>query len=179
MKGEKFYKWIIGVLVVINLGTLAFIWFGRPPHPPPPHPGEEPRLATEIGLTGDSKIKVDAMEKQHHLDKHILMEKDSELHKKMFSKIGTGEDVSAIQNELNKNKEEIEKMTFKFFNDVAEFCNETQLKELVDHVKHRLSEMRPMPPPPPGSSATWWRRCRRAGRRGWWRRRRRCPCCRR
>lgn len=150
MKGEKFYKWIIGLLVVINLGTLAFMWFGRPPHPPPPpHPGEEPRLATEIGLTGESKKKVDALEKQHHLDKHQLMEKDSELHKKLFSKIGSGEDVSEIESELNKNKEEIEKMTFEFFDDVAAYCNKNQLKELVDHVKHRLTEMGPMPPPPP------------------------------
>jgi hypothetical protein len=144
MKGTKFYKWIIVVLVVINLATLAFMWFGRPPHPP--HPGDEPRLASEIGLTGDDKKKVDTLEKQHHIDKQELMKKDSELHKELFSKIGSGDDVSAIQEKLNSNKEEIEEMTFNFFDEIAGFCNDTQLNALKDHVDHRLMQLGPPPP---------------------------------
>ena len=144
MRGTKFYKWIIVLLVVINIATLAFLWLGRPPHPP--HPGDEPQLANEIGLTGKDKKKVDELEKQHHIDKRKLMKQDQELHMEIYDKIGSGEDIEELQGILDSNKAEIERMTFDFFDEVASFCNQEQLVFLKEHVSHRLIQMGPPPP---------------------------------
>ena len=146
MKGTRFYKLIIAVLIIINLGTLAFIAFGKPPHPP--KPGEGPLLSETIGLTGDSKTKVDALEKIHHQDKHILMQKDRDLHEQLFSKVGSGESPEEIYAELNNNKSEIERMTFEFFNDVSAYCSKEQLIALKKFINEAMVNMGHRPPPP-------------------------------
>jgi hypothetical protein len=145
MKGTRFYKIIIALLVVVNLSMLIFMWLGRPPHPP--RPGDAPQLANEIGLTDENKSKVDELEKQHHIDKHSLMREDTRLHKEMFSLVGTNKDVDSVQKLLNTNKEEIERMTFDFFNNVADYCNNEQKKILREHIENRLMRMGPPPPP--------------------------------
>jgi len=145
MKGTRFYKSIIALLVIINIGLIVFMWIGRPPHPP--HPGEGPLLSEKIGLSGDSKTKVDALEKQHHIDKKKLMQLDYELHQQVFKLVGLDEDPSGIQSQLNANKEEIERMTFDFFNDVASLCTPKQIEELHNFIEHRLMRMGPPPGP--------------------------------
>lgn len=146
MKGTRLYKIVIALLVVMNLAMLLFMWFGKPPHPP--RPGETPELSIKIGLTGEAKAKVDALEKQHHADKHILLEKDAELHKKMFALVGSGEPSDSIQAILSANKAEIERMTFEFFDQVATYCNDLQKKKLQSFIQQRLVHIGPPPPPP-------------------------------
>ena len=142
MKGTRLYKIVIVLLVAINLGMLLFMWLGKPPHP-----GGSSELAANIGLSGDAKTKVDALEKQHHADKHVLMEKDAELHKKMFALIGSGESPDSIQTILSSNKEEIERMTFDFFDEVAGYCTNEQKKVLNSFIQQRLVGFGPPPPP--------------------------------
>ncbi|MDX2362240.1 MAG: hypothetical protein QNK23_15645 [Crocinitomicaceae bacterium] len=145
MKGTRFYKSIIALLVIINIGLIVFMWMGKPSHPP--HPGEGPLLSEKIGLTGESKTSVDALEKQHHVDKKKLMQLDRELHQQMFDLVGAEEDPSEIQSQLNANKEEVERMTFDFFDDVASYCTPEQIDELHSFIEHRLIRMGPPPPP--------------------------------
>lgn len=147
MKGERFYKIVIVVLVVINISTLAFMWFGRPPHPPPP-PGEK-QLSQILGLSGENASKVNALEEAHHKAKHKLVDKDMELHKKMYELIGAEEDSKTVLSEINTNKEEIESMTFEFFDKVADHCNDAQKEKLREFVHRAFDQMRPSPPPPP------------------------------
>lgn len=146
MKSPKFYKIIIVALVVLNLSTLTFFWLTKPPHPP--RPGEH-KLSLKIELTGEAMSKVDAMEVEHHKKKRALVHKDHSLHKKLFDLIGTGKPTKEVLDQIDKNKEEIESMTFEFFDDVAEHCNENQKKELIKFVQERLNGLRPGPPPPP------------------------------
>jgi hypothetical protein len=144
MKGTRFYKIIIALLVVINLGTILFMWLGNPAHPP--RPGEGPKLSEMIGLTGDAKLKVDELEKEHHKDKQLLMKLDSELHKEMFALVGSDENPIEVQTRLNANKEEVERMTYDFFNDVAAQCNQEQKKTLHEFIEDRLVRRGPRPP---------------------------------
>jgi len=145
MKGTRFYKLIIIALVALNIGTLAYFQLTKPPHPP--RPGEL-ILSSKLQLKDDSKSKVDALEKQHHKDKKVLIHRDHGLHRKLFNRIGSGQPTYDLLSQINKNKEEIESMTFIFFDDVAEFCNEKQKKKLIEFVQKRLNRIRPGPPPP-------------------------------
>lgn len=144
MKGEKFYKIVITVLIMLNVSTITFIWFGKPPHPP--KPGIH-LLSNELGLTGLNKTKVDAMERVHHKEKQALKAKDLTLHKKLYEAIGAETNVDSLQNEIATNKEEIEKMTFDFFDDVAQYCDSKQLTHLKEFVHGAFEQLRPMHPP--------------------------------
>lgn len=146
MKSPKFYKLIITALVIINLGTLAFFWLSKPPHPP--KAGEGPKLSEQLELRGEAKSKVDALEKEHHKTKKVLMHKDRQLHQKLFECVGEEKDVEPILNELNENKEEIERMTFEFFDAVASHCDDQQKKKLRDDLQKRLHNLFGPPPPP-------------------------------
>ncbi|MFT6924006.1 MAG: hypothetical protein ACJA1C_003026 [Crocinitomicaceae bacterium] len=145
MKGTRFYKLIIVALVLLNIGTLVYFQLTKPSHPPKPNHGD---LGRQLELKGEAKSKVDALEKQHHKDKKVLLQKDHALHKKLFNCIGTDKPTNDLLDQINKNKEEIESMTFIFFDEVAEHCNAKQKKKLIKFVQQRLNRIRPGPPPP-------------------------------
>lgn len=140
MKGERFYKIVIAILVILNLSTLAFFWFNRPPVPP--HPEEHP-LSEMLGLMGINKQKVDELEKEHHILKKKLVKKDMELHEQMYILIGEEADYYSILNDINSNKSDIEKMTFEFFDEVASYCNDDQKMELRRFVHTAFEQLRP------------------------------------
>jgi len=116
---------------------------------PPPHPGDEPRLAADIGLAGSDKSKVDALEMAHHKVKRVLMKKDREFHQAYFECVGTEKNSDSILVLLQENKNEIERMTFAFFNQVAGYCNASQKASLREFILTRLVEMGPPGRPRP------------------------------
>ena len=137
MKSLKFYKTLAVLLVVLNLGTLAFFWFNKPPDGPP-KAGE---LAAKYGITKNAD-EITALETTHHKKKKALMAKDQKLHNLLFSKIGSGEDVSSLREKITANYIEIETMTYEFFDQVAVYCNESQLKELKAGVDRAFGQLR-------------------------------------
>ncbi len=145
MNSTRFYKVTIALLVVINLTTLAYLWFTRPPMPP--HPGEHPELTNDLGISGDAKRKVDALEVRHHKEKRALLDKDHALHETYFSMIGSGESTDSILAEIQANNKNIEEMTFDFFDQVAGYCTEEQKARLKEIISRRLPRMGPPPPP--------------------------------
>ena len=138
MKRTKLYKFIIAVLVIINVGILTFFLTRRPPHGPP-EPG---RFVKELGLEGEKRLLIIKMEKAHHKEKRELMRKDRSLHEILFSKIGTDEDVSNIQGEIEKNHAEMEKMTYDFFNEFSKHCSVEQKEQLKKMIHHAFRQMK-------------------------------------
>ncbi|MDG1331086.1 MAG: hypothetical protein P8P74_02070 [Crocinitomicaceae bacterium] len=138
MKRTKLYKLIIAALVIINVGMLVFFLAGGPPNSPP-DPGD---LSKELGLEGKKRSAITLLEVTHHTDKRALMRKDRELHETLFSKLGTDEDVSNLQEEIEVNHAEIERMTYEFFNEVAKECNAEQKKQLKGMIYHTFRQMK-------------------------------------
>lgn len=140
MRSPKFYKLIIAALLILNIGTLAFFWLSKPAHPP--KPGERPHLSEKIGLTGEHKKKVDALEKEHHKLKRALVRKDVKLHEELYNNVGKDIPTAPLLEEIDENKEEIEKMTIEFFNEVATHCDDKQKKSLRKFVRRLLHHLR-------------------------------------
>lgn len=150
MKGIRFYKLVIAVLIIVNIVTLSFMWFRRPPHPP--RHGEQPKLSIEIGLTGDAKQKVDLLEKTHHTEKRKLIHADRELHQQIFDAVGNANPPIELQQKLDSNKSVMERMTFDFFNEVSKQCDANQkvkLKTFIDGALLKISGAPQRPGPPP------------------------------
>ncbi|GAB5419295.1 MAG: hypothetical protein Crog4KO_27240 [Crocinitomicaceae bacterium] len=142
MKSLKFYKILSITLVILNLITIGFIYFNRPPGPPP---RGEARLANDIGLTGESKKKVDALEIQHHKDKRKLVKENFQLQRKLYGQLSDSEKSQAILTEIHANRTEMDRMTFEFFSDVAELCNEEQRKNLDNIIDKGLRRITNLP----------------------------------
>ena len=136
MKKAKFYKIVSIVLILINLGVVAFFWFSRPPGPP-----KAGDLAKRLEITTNID-ELTALEADHHKRKRKLMDKDRTLHESLFSKIGSGEDVTHIQSAITDNYIEISTMTYNFFDSVAVYCTPEQLKELQSTVDRAFGQLR-------------------------------------
>ena len=141
MARTKLYKIIIAVLILLNIGTLAFFLTGGPPH----HPPQAGDLARILEIEGPNKATIFKLEKDHHAKKRMLIDKDRRLHEELFSKIGTGADVNPIHDKIEANYTEIEKMTYAFFHDVSAFCNPEQKIELKNVIRHAFHQMRKGP----------------------------------
>ena len=138
MKGSRFYKLIIAILVVLNISTLAYFWMQRPPHPP--KPGTHV-IADEFGITGKNKTKVDKLETEHHRRKKKLMQRDRKLHVQLYKDIGKGKDPTKLHAQIAENKKEIEEMTYEYFDVIAEYCSPSKKKELREFVLNGLHRM--------------------------------------
>lgn len=143
MKSTKFYKVLSIVLLLINIGTLSYFYVTRPEHPP--RPGE-PHLAEEIGLEGDAKKKVDALEIAHHKDKRKLMKRDIMLHEKLYQQLGDSAAADILLAEIHQNRIELERMTYDFFNKAATYCNSEQRKKLKQQISDHLRMIFGHPP---------------------------------
>ena len=141
MKRTKLYKLVIAALVIINVGILVFFLAGRPGHP---HP-KAGDLVERLGIEGSKVDAINTLEKEHHLEKRKLMQVDRNLHEALFSKIGTDEDVTLIQDKIEGNFSKMEKMTFEFFNEVSKLCNAEQQEELTKTIHRAFRQMRKPP----------------------------------
>lgn len=142
MKSLKFYKILSITLVIINLGTLAFFYFNRPPEPPP---RGKARLADKIGLTGADKKKSDALEIRHHKDKKKLVGQNFKLQQQLYESLADNERSQAILSEIHKNRMETNKMTYEFFSEISMLCNDKQRKELDKMIKKGLRRITNQP----------------------------------
>lgn len=149
MNPTRFYKTTILLLILINISTLFFLWWSRPEFPPPPPPPwMERSLGRELGLSGETLKKVEDLEKDHHAEKQMLLEKDIDLHEAYFALVGTGTSPDSLLNEIQANKRRIEEITFVFFDRVSGYCTDEQKEKLIESINMRLVRLGPPPPPP-------------------------------
>ena len=148
MNQAKFYKTLVIILVLLNLGTLFFLWSNKPPHHPRP---EKHQISEMLKLKGEAKSFVEKLQTEHHIEKRELIQEDRELHNQLYLLVGKNDDPTAILEEIYFNKVKIEAMTFKYFDEIGKQCNQSQLKELKEHIKTALNNLSgPRRKGPPG-----------------------------
>ncbi|MCO4814055.1 MAG: hypothetical protein KC454_05045 [Flavobacteriales bacterium] len=138
MNQAKFYKTLVIILILLNLGTVFSMWYNRPPH----HPEREKhKISTILQLEGDAKETVDQLEIEHHKAKKQLMHEDRRMHNELYLLIGKEADPKGLLEDIHFNKVKIEAMTFKYFDKIGKQCNEEQLKELKEFIKKALHNL--------------------------------------
>lgn len=119
---------------------MSFFWFGGPP--PPPRPGDKPHLAEKFGIEGENKSRVNQLEREHHKEKRTLIQKDRELHVKLYENLGRNDSIANVYlDKINHNKMEIEQMTYAFFDTISTYCNDTQKAALRQFCQEGLRDM--------------------------------------
>jgi Spy/CpxP family protein refolding chaperone len=148
MKTIKFYKILIVVLILVNLGTLFFFWSG---HKGPRHPGKND-LVEMLDLTGNPKTKILELQDDHFKKKDALIKRSRNLHETLFQSFNDeskdSTDINRLIDKIVENQRETEQMTFDYFKVVNLLCTPDQQKKLQDLI-HNVLRQAGGPPHPP------------------------------
>ncbi|MEI6681905.1 MAG: periplasmic heavy metal sensor [Bacteroidota bacterium] len=164
MNRIRLFKGVILILVLLNLGTLTFVWF-QPRRPAEgPLRGDPARfLVQALDLTREQQEQFGRMRAIHHLRLITLQQHDRRLHDRFFGLIfnpGTDSLASfAYADSISAIRKQMELLTYEHFMKLRQILTEEQkvkfhkiFREVLDHV---MSTARPPAPgmedAPPGS----------------------------
>lgn len=168
----KILTFIIIALLVLNFGTLAFMWFHKPPHPPefdmmhqgPPGHERGPEhdrgpgdfISHELNFNDKQKADFEKLKQEHQgtmKQVHDDMKKNKD---EMFAIISKGQNDSVKVNQLAdniaKDQKQIELATYSHFQKVRAMCDDSQKKKFDEIIGEVLRMMAPPDPehkPPP------------------------------
>ena len=152
MENLKFLKIIIICLLLINLGTLAFIWKQKPQESMHPRQGDVAQFLTrELNLTVEQENKFDVLRNEHHQGVEILHDADRTFHHQLFdllkSNSGNAIAVNALTDSIASNHKKVELLTFYHFQKVRAICSDEQKKKFDTVIEDTLRMMAPKLPP--------------------------------
>jgi hypothetical protein len=163
MPESRFFKIIIVVLLLINIGTLGFLWLGRErprQHmPPPPPPEERPDgpgrpggaaafLREQLQLTEAQETAYRKMREQHHATVVAIRDEMKE-HKKALYTLLKSADSNIIHTDeqrwldsLAAAQRRIEMITYRHFREVRALCSPQQQQKFDQVIGEALEQMR-------------------------------------
>ena len=153
MESAKFLKTVIIILLLINIGSLAFMWFDRPHHgSPPPHEGGDAMefLIRELQLTAEQKNQLEELREQHHNATEPLQRASRKLHDQYFNMLGNANTDSATvvqtADSMIAIQKQIELNTYYHFKSIRTICTPEQQKKFDEVVADALHQMARKPP---------------------------------
>jgi len=152
MNTARFYQIVILILVLLNLGTLAFLWFTRP------ESGRQQRherpsnlLLRELQLTPPQQDQFGRLRQEHLFRLRQLQKRERNLHERFFSEVLRPEPdtirMKSLIDSMATLRGRMEMMTFNHFRQLAGLLN-TEQKEKFDQLFWQVLD-RAMPPPVP------------------------------
>ena len=136
------WKWMVGILFVLNLTLLATIWFkpGGRQEGPRMGEGERPNEFIEKSLhfSQDQVKAFDVLRGRHHDSILMLQKQGQDLRKEYFDNLKHPETadtnrVNAIAVSIADNQKEVELVTYRHFRQVRALCDEKQ-KPIFDNI---------------------------------------------
>lgn len=154
MNNTRFLKIVIAVLILVNLGTLAFIWFSRPVAGTSDHlPPAEGFLVKELDLSGAQRSEYSRIRNDHRMMLRKLQEQDRVLHNRffqqLFSEMPDMKMVHDLADSIAENRKKMEMLTYGHFKQVSSMLTPVQQKKFEEIFDDVLKMVLPLPPPPP------------------------------
>jgi Spy/CpxP family protein refolding chaperone len=165
-KKQLLYTVII-ILVILNLGTLSFMWYIRlnsTKHeimqPLPPRSGAD-FLNSELKFTKEQNEKIERLRDEHFQTVKKIKDEGRELRDLFFSNLSKNDidssKINEIANGIAMSEKQVELATFYHMRKIREVCDETQKKKfdeiIQDVLKMGIGPRRGPDgsrPPPPG-----------------------------
>ena len=153
MNHIRFYKIIIIILVLLNLGTLTLLWFGRSRTEHAQDPGESAKfLIHELTLTPGQQDEFGKLRDEHRQRLAILQERDRRLHDRFFEAIflPAPDTLAAIilSDSIAAVRRQMELLTFDHFMQLRLLLNEEQKNKFHGVFRQALEHAMPLPDPP-------------------------------
>ncbi len=149
MKKESFYKVLILLLLLINLGIIAFLWFNHPHHPGPP----DKMIIERLKLDPGQQAKFDVLKHEHHEQIVQIDEQSANLHRHLFDLLKSEPVDTASKNTLmlkiKENESKKETVTFEHFQKLRGILRPDQkplFDDLIQELSHQLMHQPDGPP---------------------------------
>ncbi|MCX6245295.1 MAG: periplasmic heavy metal sensor [Bacteroidetes bacterium] len=158
MKRKGLIIFVIVFLVVLNLGTLTFMWINRPGgQSPSNHRDVSAYLKKELLLTEPQQEEYTQLRAQHQQEMQNLQNQDRALHKKFFDLLQVSPPDSfaaeSVADSIATLRKKMEILTFNHFIDFRKILKQEQQRKfdtIFTEVLRMVLPPPPSPPPPPG-----------------------------
>jgi periplasmic protein CpxP/Spy len=158
MNNARFLKAVIVVLIVLNIGTLAFIWFTRPGSGSSNRrPFPQGFLVKELELSKSQQRDYFRLRRNHRQSLEQLQDRDKVLHTRffnqLFSETPVSKSVANLADSIAENRRSMEILTYDHFNQVREMLTPVQQRKFQKIFDEVLRMVLPPPPSPPSPGA--------------------------
>lgn len=148
MGNLKFYKIAIAVLLLLNVGTLFFLWSHRPPSPEARGPFQFLVKATEMDEAQQATYRT--LRDAHRTSMDAYRKQNSQIRSQMFELLkqhpANDPAVTQLLDSLTSVKREEEILTYEHFRRVREICRPDQQSKFDAAIVEAIQSM---PPPRP------------------------------
>lgn len=143
----KFLYFIIIALLLMNGGTIAFMFLHHPPNPQQ----EVARWLTEkLNLTKEQQKQYEVLREEHRNNMDVIHAQDRNLHDRYFDLLkGESIDsvlVSQLADSIALSRKQTELTTFYDFKKIRSICNAGQQKKFDEIIGEALKMMGSRPP---------------------------------
>lgn len=148
MENPRFLKIVVILLLLLNLGTLAFLFMGRPPGGRPNGPAKF--LVEALNLDDAQQTQYARLRSAHQQAMASFKERNGTDHRAFFDLLKTGQpDSLRIQqaaDSIAADQKQMELATFEHFRQLRSMCRPEQQVKFDAVIDEALRIMRPPPP---------------------------------
>jgi protein CpxP len=156
MANSRFLKIVLVLLLLINIGTLSYLWLdshhGRP-EGGPGRPDVFTFLCNELKLDDQQVKQYEALRDEHHHAVEAMQEHGRQLREQFFGMLQNNPVDSAgvkrMTDSIAATQEQIEMATFYHFRKVRAILRPEQQKRFDEVIQEATKMMAPQPPPRP------------------------------
>lgn len=149
MENIKFYKIAVAVLLLLNIGTLAFMWMHRPP--PPGGRGPFMFLVKATGMDEAQQESYRKLRDAHRSEVEGYHTQNSQLRGKLFELLAqraeNDPEVLQLVDSITSVKRREELLTYHHFHEVRAICRPEQQAKFDAAIGEAIQSMGPPGPP--------------------------------
>ena len=134
---NRMLPWCVGVLVLLNVVTLASFWLRRPPFPPPGpggKPGGQRIMEEQLQLTDEQARQFEQIRDEHFLRTIPLGDEIHEIRLDLLDEVFAADpNETTIQDltaEISQRQCQFERQLFRHFRELRNVCTDQQASEL-------------------------------------------------
>lgn len=150
METLKFYKIAIAALLLLNAGTLTFLWVNRPPNPREAGPFQF--LVRATGMDEAQQEEYDKLRKEHRATLETYRHQNKQVRETLFRLMATKEvnapEVQILADSLGALRAKEELFTYEHFRQVRAICRPDQLPRFDAAIGEAVQSMGPPPQRP-------------------------------
>lgn len=155
MEKNKFFAIIIIFLLLLNLGTLSFLFIKSGNEKHHPHHGRQDPgefLINELGLDEQQKVEFNKLKEEHHSQMKALQDSIKVQRELLPNIIDSGNDslAVAVSNKIGSYQQRVEYATYAHFKKVKSICTQDQRSRFKNVIEDMLKMMAAPPKGKPG-----------------------------
>jgi Spy/CpxP family protein refolding chaperone len=155
---NKLLTWLVLVLVFVNIGSMIFIWMGKPKHESPIQGSPKEFLSRELKFDEKQQVQFEKLVVEHRNQANDIRKKIKEEREEMYGLLQNPELTDSLKNsaveKVAEATKELDLITLNHFEKVRNMCSPQQKIRLDQIMMQMLGMMsgpqQPMRPAPQG-----------------------------